>query len=168
MVCAPSDNSDQPGHPPSLISVFAVRMKKAWSLATHRAHSEDWSDWASSPGWSLSSLGTQPFCWFCHEAAHFYWQYSSFWSEGRRIEPSSVSLHDNNFIYWQKLVTSLKITRWSMSTFTYKMLIKTRPTGPKNIDGTRYSKIPRNIDRHPVLEAFKTLVFHESKEQTSV
>ena len=39
--CAPSENSDQPGHPPSLIRVFAVRMKKAWILTTHRAHSED-------------------------------------------------------------------------------------------------------------------------------
>ena len=27
--CAPSEDSDQPGHPPSLIRVFAVRMKKA-------------------------------------------------------------------------------------------------------------------------------------------
>ena len=25
LTCAPSENSDQPGHPPSLISVFAVR-----------------------------------------------------------------------------------------------------------------------------------------------
>ena len=35
--CASSEESDQPGHPPSLIRVFAVRMK----LATHWAHSED-------------------------------------------------------------------------------------------------------------------------------
>ena len=33
--CAPSEDSDQPGHPPSLIRVFAVRLKKAGSLATH-------------------------------------------------------------------------------------------------------------------------------------
>ena len=32
MAYAPSENSDQPGHPPSLIRVFAVRMKKAWVL----------------------------------------------------------------------------------------------------------------------------------------
>ena len=32
MACAPSEESDQPGHPPSLIRVFAVRMKKAWVL----------------------------------------------------------------------------------------------------------------------------------------
>ena len=29
MACAPSEDSDQPGHPPSLIRVFAVRLKKA-------------------------------------------------------------------------------------------------------------------------------------------
>ena len=29
MARAPSKDSDQPGHPPSLIRVFAVRMKKA-------------------------------------------------------------------------------------------------------------------------------------------
>ena len=27
--CLPSEDSDQPGHPPSLIRVFAVHMKKA-------------------------------------------------------------------------------------------------------------------------------------------
>ena len=33
MACAPSEDSDQPGHPPSLIRVLAVRMKKAWALS---------------------------------------------------------------------------------------------------------------------------------------
>ena len=33
MACAPSEDSDQPGHPPSLIRVLAVRMKKAWVLS---------------------------------------------------------------------------------------------------------------------------------------
>ena len=33
MTCVPSEDSDQPGHPPSLIRVFAVRMKKAWVLS---------------------------------------------------------------------------------------------------------------------------------------
>ena len=32
MTCAPSGDSDQPGHPPSLIRAFAVRMKKSWVL----------------------------------------------------------------------------------------------------------------------------------------
>ena len=40
--CAPSEDSDQPGHPPSLIIVFAVRMKKAWVLSYQKwVHSED-------------------------------------------------------------------------------------------------------------------------------
>ena len=30
MACVPSKDSDQPGHLPSLIRVFAVRMKKTW------------------------------------------------------------------------------------------------------------------------------------------
>ena len=30
MACAPSEDSDQPGHSPSPIRVFAIRMKKAW------------------------------------------------------------------------------------------------------------------------------------------
>ena len=33
MTCAPSEDSDQPGHPLSLIRVFAVRMKKGWVLS---------------------------------------------------------------------------------------------------------------------------------------
>ena len=47
--CAPSEYSDQPGHPPSLISVFAVRMKKAWDLSYPlRAQRRLWSDWADA------------------------------------------------------------------------------------------------------------------------
>ena len=33
MTCAPSEDSDHPGHPTSLMRVFAVRMKKAWVLS---------------------------------------------------------------------------------------------------------------------------------------
>ena len=33
MACVPSEDPDQPGHPPSLIRVFAFRMKKAWVLS---------------------------------------------------------------------------------------------------------------------------------------
>ena len=66
MTCAPSKDSDQPRHLPSLIRVFAVRMKKAWvlsyPLSTQRRPSR-------CPGWSESSLGAQSFCWFCHAAA---------------------------------------------------------------------------------------------------
>ena len=47
--CASSEDSDQPGHPPSLTRVFVVRMKKPWvlsySLSTLRRL---WSDWADA------------------------------------------------------------------------------------------------------------------------
>ena len=33
MACAPSEDSDQPKHSPSLIRVFTVRMKKVWVLS---------------------------------------------------------------------------------------------------------------------------------------
>ena len=41
MVCAPSKDSDQPGHPSRLIRVFAVRMKKGWVLRYPLSASED-------------------------------------------------------------------------------------------------------------------------------
>ena len=44
--CAPSEDSDQSEHPPSLIRVFAVRMKKAWVLSYPlSAQRRLWSDW---------------------------------------------------------------------------------------------------------------------------
>ena len=47
MACAPREDPDQPGLPPSLIRVFAVRMKKAWVLSYPlSAQRRLWSDWA--------------------------------------------------------------------------------------------------------------------------
>ena len=53
MVCAPSEDSDQPGHPPSLIRVFSVHMRKAESTAKPLMRL------GGCPGWSESSLGTK-------------------------------------------------------------------------------------------------------------
>ena len=48
-VCARSEDSDQSGHPPSLIRVFAVRMKKHWALSYPlSAQRRLWSDWADA------------------------------------------------------------------------------------------------------------------------
>ena len=64
MACAPSEDSDQPGHPPSLIRVFAVRMKKYWVLSYPlSAQQRLWSDWADAQAdlslrWAHISL-----CW---------------------------------------------------------------------------------------------------------
>ena len=66
--CAPSEDSDQPGHPPSLIRVFAVRSvgskgPNVSSCGQRRL--------GGCPGWSESSLSAHSFCWFCHVAARF-------------------------------------------------------------------------------------------------
>ena len=71
MACAPSKDSDQPWHLPSLIRVFAVRMKKHWALnyplSTQR---RVWSDWADAQADLSLRCAHGPFCWFCHEVAH--------------------------------------------------------------------------------------------------
>ena len=70
--CAPGKHSDQLGHPPSLIRVFAVRMKKAWVL------SYPWSAQRRLIRLGESSLGAQSLCWFCHVVAHIAlisWKY---------------------------------------------------------------------------------------------
>ena len=72
MICAPSEEADQHGHPPSLIRVFDVRMKKHWALSyLLSALRRLWSDWADvqadlSIRWAQKTL-----CWFWREAAHF-------------------------------------------------------------------------------------------------
>ena len=49
MACAPSEDSDQPRHAPSLIGVFAVHLKKAWVLSYPlSAKRRCWSDWADA------------------------------------------------------------------------------------------------------------------------
>ena len=49
MACAPSEDSGQPWHPPSLIRVFDVCMKKAWTYSYPlSAQRRLWSDWADA------------------------------------------------------------------------------------------------------------------------
>ena len=76
---APSEDSDQPWHPPSLIRVFAVRMKKPWvlsyPLSTQRRLWSDWADaladlslrWAHTRfvGFVMSQLKYPPYLFFC-------------------------------------------------------------------------------------------------------
>ena len=66
MTCRPREDSDQPGHPPSLIRLFAWRNLE--SLATHWAHSEDWSDLVNAGRavilLVLSSCGSFIILWF--------------------------------------------------------------------------------------------------------
>ena len=63
MACAPSDNSDHPGHPPSLIWVFAVH-----SMGSKEPKLPSWGQrrlirLGGCPGWSESSLGAHAILW---------------------------------------------------------------------------------------------------------
>ena len=50
IACAPSEDSDQPGHPPSLIRVFAVRSVIAKDPSFLHADSEDSDQIGRMPG----------------------------------------------------------------------------------------------------------------------
>ena len=60
IICASSEDSDQPGHPPSLIRVFAVRSEDSQGpkVSSCRRMPRE------------SSLGSHAICWFCHKVAH--------------------------------------------------------------------------------------------------
>ena len=64
MACAPSENSDQPGHMHSLIIVFAVRMKKAWALSYPLSTQlRLLSGWADAQADLCLRWAHMPFCW---------------------------------------------------------------------------------------------------------
>ena len=70
MTVCPSEDSDQPGHLPSLIRVFTVCMKKAWVLSYLLAQGKTLIRLSECQA-DLSLRGAhKSFCWFCHEAAH--------------------------------------------------------------------------------------------------
>ena len=73
MACAPSEDLDQPGHPPSLIRVFTIRMKKVWVLSYPlSAQRRLWSDRADAQADLSLRWAHMPLCWFCHEVAQMW------------------------------------------------------------------------------------------------
>ena len=73
MICAPSEDSDQPGHSPSLIRVFAVCSVGSWGPNVSSCGQRRlWSDWADAQADRSVHWAQRSFCWFCHEAAHMY------------------------------------------------------------------------------------------------
>ena len=70
MAYAPSEDSDHPGHPPSLIRVFALRSLDSEGPKLFYADSEDWSQADLCLRWSHIQL-----CWFRNALAQirFLW-----------------------------------------------------------------------------------------------
>ena len=98
--CAPSRDSYQPGHPPSLIRVFAVLMKKpcvlSYPLSAQRRLWSDWADaqadlslrWAHTHfvGFVMSRLKSKksPHC--------LFWKFASVAGEQVRVLPDKFQL----------------------------------------------------------------------------
>ena len=73
VACARSNDSYQPGYPPSQIRVFTVRMKKAWILSYPLSSQRRlWSDWVDAQAGLSLRWAHMPFCWFSHEAAQMF------------------------------------------------------------------------------------------------
>ena len=100
LACAPSEDSDQPGHPPSLIRVFTVQMKKAWVLSYPLSVQQRlWSDWADAQADLSLCWAHMPFCLFCHDAAQiktvFAWDCSYSYSRNR-----TCNSHDQGLLFF--------------------------------------------------------------------
>ena len=73
MACAPCEDSDQPGHPPSLIRVFAMRSVVAKGpMLSSCGQRRFWSDWADAQAGLSLRWAHMTFCRFCHALAHSF------------------------------------------------------------------------------------------------
>ena len=107
MICAPSEDSHQPGHPPSLISQCCPpEAKLGPKLAIERTAKDLSLRWAQ-----------KSFCWFCHEVAQNATSSESAYAAHLhfitcftfRIEHNMKSLsHANNIVLrWDNYIDSL-------------------------------------------------------------
>ena len=117
--CTSSEDSDQPWHLPSLIRVFAVRMKKLWVLSYPLSTQWRLIRLGGCPGWSESSLGAHSFCWFCHVVAHLTllptfeasdsWQSIQSWGSLLSLHAWESWLPGASVQTWQTLEPSLTL-----------------------------------------------------------
>ena len=76
--CAPSEDSDQPGHPPSLIRVFAVRSKGSYGPKVYSCEQRRlWSDWADAQADRGLRWANTHFVGFVMSRLTYLWQYFS-------------------------------------------------------------------------------------------
>ena len=68
---APSEDSDQPGHPPSLISLRCPHEETLGPQLPTEHTAKTLIRLGRCPGWSESWLGAHSFCCFWHVVAHF-------------------------------------------------------------------------------------------------
>ena len=127
--CAPSEDSDQPGHSPSLIRVFAVRIMKVWVLSDPlSAQQRLWSYWADTQTDLSLRWAHMPICWFCHALAHIYLQIAKIqlilWckSESQRLTTcllTCASNDDSNLMHSPRSLISFVIRMQKLWLFGY-------------------------------------------------
>ena len=110
MICAPGEDSDQPGHPPSQIRVSAVRLKQNLVLSYPlSAQRRLWSDWADAQAdlslrWAQKSFWGGSKCFFLestyaahiHFITYFTFRIQPIWN---RLAMLTISYWDGIFIY---------------------------------------------------------------------
>ena len=73
MTCAPSKDSDQPGHPPGLIRVFTMGFMGSWGpIPSSGLQKSLWSDWADAQADLSHRWAHRSFCWFYCVPAHMF------------------------------------------------------------------------------------------------
>ena len=140
-----SEDSDQPGHPPSLIRVFAVSMRKTWVLSYPLSAQRRLIRWGGCPGWSESLLGAQSFCWFCHETAHLSLTLSihPIRGDSQNVAIKQISHHKTNKLHL-KVTLSVHLSR----NYTDKKLNKF------NLDG---KQVPLDSINYTFSQCFLTV-----------
>ena len=86
----PAD-SDQPGHPPSLIRVITVWMKKAWFLSYSLSTQRRLIWLGGCPGWSESSLGAHASLLVLTRGGPFYVVMWQLWKCKRTIKAEAFT-----------------------------------------------------------------------------
>ena len=111
MARAPSEDSDQPEHPPGLIRIFAVHMNRAWVLNYPlSAQRRLCSDWAHAQADLSLRWAHLPLGWFCHEAAHLSMHIQNF----IKIHPFVRKiLRKNTFLHQSRAITLLFMNEFS-------------------------------------------------------
>ena len=136
MPFAPSEDSDEPGHPLSLIRVFAGRsMGSQGSKLSSCGQRRHWSDWAEAQAdlsfrWAHMSL-----CWFYHEAAHFKFRTVKYLSCCSISSPTSLQISDLKSTYTHTLKSRrmTKQTKWPVRPAKTQISLGIRPVWSESL-----------------------------------
>ena len=100
MACAPSEDTDQTWHPPSLIRVFAVHMKKAWVLSYPlSAQRRLWSDWADAQADLSLCWAHSHFVGFVLRWLNYVW-YQQYWCHCYGITDAAANQKCDMVFIW--------------------------------------------------------------------